>query len=210
LTPGNANYVVASGDPVSKPIQSGLNLVGIVASLRAKSMNRALFKAAIEVAPAGITITEVPIGNLPHFNQDPETPPLPAAVEEFHAAIRPADGVLFFTPEYNYSIPGVLKNAIDWGSRPAGSGSLNKKPVMIFGAAGGRSGTMRAQIHLRSILCNLEMHAMPKPEFVLPFAGNAMENGQFTDASVRDQLKAMLDAFASWVQLLKQRDQVLV
>jgi chromate reductase len=194
---------------VSNSIHPDLNLVAIVGSLRAKSINRALFEAAVDVAPAGITITEVPIGHLPHFNQDLETPPLPDAVEAFHALIRPADGVLFFTPEYNYSIPGVLKNAIDWGSRPSGKGSLSKKPVMIFGAAGGRSGTMRAQIHLRSILGNLEMHAMPKPEFVLPFAGNAMEDGRFTDAAVRDQISTMLVAFADWIQLLKQRDQVL-
>jgi chromate reductase, NAD(P)H dehydrogenase (quinone) len=203
------NCFVLSGDSVSIPTQADLNLVAIVGSLRAKSINRALFEAAVEVAPAGIAITEAPIGNLPHFNQDLETSPLPAAVEAFHGLIRPADGVLFFTPEYNYSIPGVLKNAIDWGSRPSGHGSLSKKPVMIFGAAGGRSGTMRAQIHLRSILGNLEMHAMPKPEFVLPFAGNAMEDGKFTDAAVRDQLKTMLDAFANWIQLLRQRDHVL-
>ena len=194
---------------MSNPIHADLTLVAIIGSLRAQSINRALFEAAIEVAPAGITITEAPIGNLPHFNQDLETPPLPAAVEAFHALIRPADGVLFFTPEYNYSIPGVLKNAIDWGSRPSGNGSLSKKPVMIFGAAGGRSGTMRAQIHLRSILGNLEMHAMPKPEFVLPYAGNAMGNGRFIDADVLNQISTMLDAFADWIQLLKQRDQVL-
>ena len=194
---------------MSHYIHLDLNLVAIIGSLRAQSINRALFEAAIEVAPAGITITEVPIGNLPHFNQDLETPPLPDSVETFHALIRPADGVLFFTPEYNYSIPGVLKNAIDWGSRPSGNGSLSKKPVMIFGAAGGWSGTMRAQIHLRSILGNLEMLAMPKPEFVLPFAGNAMETGQVTDAAVRDQLHTMLVAFADWIDLLKQRDRVL-
>ena len=194
---------------MSSFVQTDLNLVGIVGSLRAKSMNRALFETAVEVAPAGITITEVPIGNLPHFNQDLETPPLPTAVEEFHALVKPADGVLFFTPEYNYSIPGVLKNAIDWGSRPSGSGSLSKKPFMIFGAAGGRSGTMRAQIHLRSILGNLEMHAMPKPEFVLPFASSVMESGQFTDADVLNQISTMLTAFADWIQLLKQREQVL-
>lgn len=194
---------------MSHYIHLDLNLVAIIGSLRAQSINRALFEAAIEVAPAGITITEVPIRNLPHFNQDLETPPLPDSVETFHALIRPAGGVLFFTPEYNYSIPGVLKNAIDWGSRPSGNGSLSKKPVMIFGAAGGRSGTMRAQIHLRSILGNLEMLAMPKPEFVLPFAGNAMETGQVTDAAVRDQLHKMLVAFADWIDLLKQRDRVL-
>lgn len=194
---------------MSNPLHADLNLVAIIGSLRAQSINRALFETAVEVAPAGITIIEVPIGTLPLFNQDLEASPLPEPVEAFHAAIRPADGVLFFTPEYNYSIPGVLKNAIDWGSRPSGYGSLNKKPVMIFGAAGGRSGTMRAQIHLRSILGNLEMHAMPKPEFVLPFAGSAMEDGRVTDTAVRDQITNMLAAFVDWVLLLKQRDHVL-
>lgn len=193
---------------MSIPVQSDVQLVALVGSLRAKSINRAIFEAAVEVAPANLAIIEAPIGRLPFFDQDLEAS-LPEAVEEFHALLRPADGVLVFTPEYNSSIPGVLKNAIDWGSRPSGNGSLNGKPVMIFGASGGRSGTMRAQMHLRTIVGHLDMPAMPKPEYILPFAGRAMEDGRLVDPQERHRLADMLVKFSDWVRLLTLREQVI-
>ena len=194
---------------MSTPIPPDLQLVALVGSLRASSINRAIFNATVEVAPANLTIVEAPIGRLPFFDQDLEAS-LPEAVEEFHAQLRAADGVLIFTPEYNYSIPGVLKNAIDWGSRPSGNGSLNGKPVTIFGASGGRSGTMRAQMHLRTIVGHLDMPAMPKPEYILPFAGRAMEDGRLVDSEERQRLADMLVKFSDWVRLLKLREQVVV
>lgn len=193
---------------MSVPVPSDLQLVALVGSLRAASINRAIFEAARDVAPANLSITEAPIGRLPFFDQDLEAS-LPEAVEEFHALIRPADGVLIFTPEYNYSIPGVLKNAIDWGSRPSGNGTLNGKPVMIFGASGGRSGAMRAQMHLRTIVGHLDMPALPKPEYILPFAGRAMEEGRLVDPKERQRLAEMLVTFSGWVRLLKLREEVI-
>lgn len=184
--------------------QPALRLVALVGSLRAKSHNRALFEAVQELAPAGITIEEVAIGNLPLYNQDFETTGLPQEVIEFHDRIREADGVLIFTPEYNYSVPGVLKNALDWGSRPPGQAVWPGKPVVVFGASGGRSGTLRAQLHLRNILVNLGMPQMPKPEYYLAWAGNAIQDGVLTDDNERKAVLDTFNAYLNWLSQLRQ------
>ena len=114
-------------------------LVALIGSLRANSLNRTLFDAARELLPNEVTLSESPIGNLPLFNDDLEGSGLPESVVAFRDSIRGCDGVLIFSPEYNYSIPGGLKNALDWGSRPPGQAVLSGKPVMVFGASGGRS-----------------------------------------------------------------------
>jgi chromate reductase len=184
--------------------QPNVRLVAIIGSLRAQSFNRAIFDAVVEQAPEHVRIDEVPIGALPHYNQDLETTGLPEEVVAFHDRIREADGVLIFTPEYNYSIPGPLKNALDWGSRPPGQAVWTGKPVLVFGASGGRSGTLRAQMHLRNILSNLGMPHMPKPEYYLAWAGNAIQNGILTDATERQSLADTLTAYLAWLSQLRQ------
>jgi chromate reductase len=189
---------------MSRIDQPTVRLVALVGSLRAQSHNRALFNAVTEIAPANVRIEEVPIGNLPLYNQDLETSGLPQEVVDFHDRIRDADGVLIFTPEFNYSIPGVLKNALDWGSRPPGQAVWPGKPVVVFGASGGRSGTLRAQMHLRNILVNLGMPHMPKPEYYLAWADNAIQNGILTNENERTAISETLTAYLSWLTQLRQ------
>ncbi len=176
-----------------------LQLVALIGSLRANSLNRTLFNTARELLPSEVTLTESPIGNLPLFNDDLESSGLPESVVAFRDSIRGCDGVLIFSPEYNYSIPGVLKNALDWGSRPPGQAVLSGKPVMVFGASGGRSGTLRMQMHLRNVLSNLNMPQLPKPEYYLSWAGNAIQNGVLTSEDERVLLQETLVAFLDWL-----------
>jgi chromate reductase len=125
---------------MSKPIR----ILGIAGSLRRESYNRAALRAAAELVPAGATLDIFEIDGLPGFNEDEEQNP-PARVLELKRRVREADAVLFVTPEYNYSIPGVLKNAIDWASRPYGDSAWSGKPAAIMGASDGSIGTARAQ-----------------------------------------------------------------
>lgn len=184
--------------------QLDVRLVAIVGSLRAQSLNRILLDAVRELAPGNVAIDEVAIGNLPLYNQDFEATGLPQEVVDFHDQIRDADGVLIFTPEYNYSIPGVLKNALDWGSRPPGKAVWPGKPVVVFGASGGRSGTLRAQMHLRNILVNLGMPQMPKPEYNLSFAGKAVQDGVLTDEGERKLVLDTFTAYLDWLARIRQ------
>jgi chromate reductase len=189
---------------MSTSVQPTIHLVALVGSLRAQSHNRALLNAVRELAPANVEIEEIGIGNLPLYNQDLETTGLPAEVVDFHDRIRHADGVLIFTPEYNYSVPGVLKNALDWGSRPPGKAVWPGKPVVVFGASGGRSGTLRMQMHLRNILVNLGMPHLPKPEYYLSFAGNAIVDGVVIDDGEKKLLSDTLTAYLDWLAKIRQ------
>ena len=125
-------------------------ILGVAGSLRRQSFNRALLRAAQELAPEGSRIETFELDGIPSFNQDEEQNP-PAKVVELKQRIRSADAILFVTPEYNYSVPGVLKNAIDWASRPYGDSAWNGKPVAVMGASVGTLGTGRAQYHLRQM-----------------------------------------------------------
>ena len=138
-------------------MNSPLVILGISGSLRRDSFNRATLRAAQELAPEGSKIETFELDGLPGFNQDDEGQP-PAKVVELKQRIRSADAILFVTPEYNYSVPGVLKNAIDWASRPYGDSAWNGKPVAIMGASVGVSGTARAQYHLRQMFVFLNMY----------------------------------------------------
>ena len=186
------------GDPIV--------VAGLVGSLRQRSFNRGLLRAAIDLAPTGMTISDVPIGELPHYDEDLDHDGGPEPVQQFRAAIRTADAILFVTPEYNYSISGVLKNAIDWASWPSGRGVILGKPAAVMGAAIGRSGTMRAQLHLRQIFVTLNILGLNKPEIFVPFSGEKFdEESNLTDEMVRTQVRDQLVAFQSWVTLLRGR-----
>lgn len=164
-------------------------------------MNRGLFRAAVALAPEGWQVVEVPIRDLPLFDEDLEGAHEPAAVTEFKAAIAAADAVLFITPEYNYGLPGVLKNAIDWGSRPSGKGALNRKPAAMMGVSGGRSGTMRAQSQLLPIYQALDMPHLRKPEVIVTFGKDKFDADQnLTDEATRDLIGGHLAALADWLK----------
>src|ERR1041384_9658 len=152
---------------MSKPI----TILGIAGSLRKSSYNRGALRAAQQLAPAGVTIDIFELDGIPGFSEDNEENP-PEKVVELKRRIRESDAVLFVTPEYNYSIPGVLKNAIDWASRPYGDSAWNGKAVAVMGASPGATGTARAQYHLRQVFVFLNMHAVNQPEVMI---GNAAQ-----------------------------------
>ncbi|MDE3153603.1 MAG: NAD(P)H-dependent oxidoreductase [Acidobacteriota bacterium] len=181
-----------------------LRIAGIAGSLRAGSFNRALLRAAQELAPAGMTIVVAEIGDLPLYNADVEAAGLPAPVVALKQAIQAADGLLIATPEYNYSIPGVLKNAIDWASRPPGKAPLNGKPAALMGATGGNWGTIRAQLALRQSLLFTETYLMLKPEMLVAKASEKFDaEGRLTDEYTREFLRKFLIAFEAWVGRMK-------
>jgi chromate reductase len=159
----------------------GIKILGIAGSVRKASFNKSALRAAQKLVPEGTSIEIFDIDGLPGFNQDEEKNP-PAKVTELKAKIRAADAILFVTPEYNYSIPGVLKNAIDWASRPYGDSAWNGKPVAVMGASVGVIGTARAQYHLRQVFVFLDMHAVNQPEVMINASKSFDEQGNLTPA----------------------------
>jgi chromate reductase len=146
-----------------------IRILGIAGSLRKASYNRGLLRAAAELVPTGAQVEIFELDGIPAFNQDQEQNP-PERVAVLKRKIREADAILFVTPEYNYSVPGVLKNAIDWASRPYGDNAWNGKPAAIMGASIGAIATARAQYHLRQMMVFLNMFAENQPEVMV---GNA-------------------------------------
>jgi len=143
-------------------------------------------------------------GILP-FNQDLETQ-MPERVREFKAKIRAADAILIATPEYNYSIPGVLKNAIDWASRPYVDNSFRDKPVGIMSASGGMLGGARAQYHLRQTFVFLNMHPLNTPEVIVTFADEKIdENGRVIDEEMREKIRELVEGLVAWTGRLKKK-----
>src|SRR5712671_6948282 len=140
-----------------------ISILGIAGSLRKASYNKSALRAAQGLCPQGATLDSFGLEGIPPFNQDEERNP-PKQVVDLKARIRAADAILLVTPEYNYSIPGVLKNAIDWASRPYGDSAWNGKPVAVMGASVGAFGTVRAQYHLRQCFLFLNMDAVIQPE----------------------------------------------
>lgn len=180
---------------------SPIRVLGIIGSLRAASYNAWLLRAAAELAPPELTIVPFDLAGVPLFNQDLEAHGDPAGVAALRAAVRDSAAVLIASPEYNYGVPGVLKNAIDWISRPPGQAPFHRKPVAIMGASQGGSGTMRMQPQLRVTLQALEAYAMPKPEVVVASCRDKFDaEGRLTDEKTRAHLKKFLAAFLEWTR----------
>ncbi|MDO8715481.1 MAG: NAD(P)H-dependent oxidoreductase [Dehalococcoidales bacterium] len=174
-----------------------VNILGFAGSLRKGSYNKAVLRAATELLPQNTTLEIFDLEGIPPFNQDMEISP-PAKVTEFKSKIRSADAILIATPEHNYSIPGVLKNAIDWASRPYGNNSFQGKPVAIMSASTGMLGGSRAQYHLRQVFVFLDMHPLNQPEVFVNFANQKIdEQGKFTDETGRKLIKELIDALVS-------------
>lgn len=180
-----------------------LSIAGISGSLRRASWNTGLLRAAQEVAPEDVTIEIIDISELPLYNQDHDGPHAPAAVLRFKEQLAAADALLFAVPEYNYSITGVLKNAIDWASRPPPSSPLNDKPTAIMGA-GGMVGTVRAQLHFRQIAVFNNMHVLNKPEVRVMKAWEKFDaDGNLVDEAIRMEVRALLESLVTWTKRLR-------
>ncbi|HXI81413.1 MAG TPA: NADPH-dependent FMN reductase [Verrucomicrobiae bacterium] len=185
-----------------------LTFIGIAGSLRRASFNRGLIRAAVDVAPSGTVVIPYDLGDIPLFNADIEAEGDPPAVTAFKEAIAVADAMVIASPEYNHCVPGVLKNAIDWASRPARRSVLTNKPVAIMGASSGRGGTARAQAHLRDGLTYTNGMVLPLPEVLVDLAGDKFDSdGNLTDPSTRQEVRDLLVALAAWTRRLRASDE---
>jgi chromate reductase len=173
-------------------MSSVINVLGISGSLRRGSLNTAALQAAIELAPADMHIDIAQIGDLPLYDDDVRTAGYPASVLRLREQVRAADALLFAAPEYNYSIPGVLKNAIDWVSRPPEQ-PFAGKPAAIMGVSPGAIGTARAQYHLRQIGVFLDLRFLNKPEVMIGNSGDRFDaEGRLTDTATREHVQKLL------------------
>jgi chromate reductase len=180
-----------------------VNVLAFAGSLRVGSYNKAMVRAAVEVAPQNVAIEIFDLAGIPPYNADLEANP-PQRVVKFKEEIRSADALLIASPEYNYSIPGVLKNAIDWASRPNKGNPLEGKPVAIMSASTGRFGGARAQYHLRQTFVFLDMHPVNRPEVMLSDATHNIDpDGKLTNEVTRKLIGRLLEALATWTIKLK-------
>jgi chromate reductase len=175
-----------------------IRILGIAGSLRRASYNRAALRAAMTLVPNGATLDAFELDGIPGFNQDEEQNP-PSQVVELKRRIRAADALLIVTPEYNYSVPGVLKNAIDWASRPYGDSAWSGKPAAIMGASVGTIGTARAQYHLRQIFVFLNVLAINQPEVMIGNAATRFDaDGNLTDETSKKLIADLLRNLVEW------------
>ena len=181
-----------------------VKIIGIAGSLRAGSYNRAALRAATALASADAAIDVFDIDGIPGFNQDLENEP-PAKVVDLKRRVRQADAVLFVTPEYNYSVPGVLKNAIDWASRPYGDNAWQDKPVAVMGASIGAHGSARAQYHLRQSFIFLNMYPVNRPEVMITNASGRFDAaGNLIDKDSRELIRQLLQELVTWTRQLRK------
>ena len=182
----------------NRPIQ----VLGFAGSLRQGSYNRALLRTAKELLPEDMSLEIVHLDDIPLYNADLEAQGTPVAVQQFQDKIRATDALLIATPEYNYSITGVLKNAIDWASRRGthNSAPLDHKPAAIMGA-GGRLGTVRAQMHLREILLHNQVYVVPSPQVLVASAYQEFdENGRLANERYRQAIRHLLENLVAWTR----------
>jgi chromate reductase, NAD(P)H dehydrogenase (quinone) len=181
---------------------NGVRILGIPGSLRKASFNRAALRAAQELVPPDATLEILGLEGIPPFSEDDEGTP-PASVVGLKARIREADAILIATPEYNYSVPGVLKNAIDWASRPYGDSAWDGKPVAIMGASIGATGTARAQYHLRQMFVFLNMYPLNRPEVMISNAAQRFDgSARLVDSALRERVARLLAELVEWTRRL--------
>ena len=185
-------------------------ILGFAGSLRKGSYNKALLRVAVESIPQDVVLEVFDLEGIPPYNQDLDAN-MPAKVKEFKQKIRAADAILIASPEYNYSIPGVLKNAIDWASRPPGDNSWDGKPVAVMSASIGMLAGARAQYHLRQVFVYINMFPINRPEVMVPFVQEKVDsNGNITDEKTRRKVRELLESLINWTRLLKkEKSQVL-
>lgn len=182
-----------------------IRVLAFAGSLRKASYNRALIRAAAELAPDGMALDVFDLQGIPLFNADVEAEGYPERVQQFHQAIAEADGLLIATPEYQHSIPGVLKNAIDWASRPPRKAAIIGKPVAIMGAAPGLWGTVRAQMQLRTVFVYNDCPMVMKPEVLVANAKERFdESGRLVHETTRGILRELLENLGELVRRHRQ------
>jgi chromate reductase len=175
-----------------------ITILGIAGSLREGSYNRAALRAAQHLIPPNASLGIFELDGIPPFNQDQEHAP-PQRVLDLKSSVQAADAILLVTPEYNYSVPGVLKNAIDWASRPYGDNAWNEKPVAVMGASLGQIGTARAQYHLRQMFVFLNMHPVNQPEVFIANANDKFDGeGHLLDTAAIELIRQLLGNLVSW------------
>ena len=184
------------------------HILGFAGSLRRASYNRGLVRAAADVAPSGIVVRVFELADIPLYNQDIEEAGEPDSVVGFKEAIQRADALLVATPEYNHGISGVLKNAIDWASRPRATSPLKDKPIAVMGASPGRGSTARAQAQLREAFVFTGACVMPQPELLVSAAATHFDDdGNVTDPELRERLNELAVALRAWSSRIQIRDE---
>lgn len=177
------------------------HIVALAGSIRRESITRVLLETAQAVAPENLSITLFPLNDIPIYNNDIEVEEgFPESVQALRQAIEQSDGLILGTPEYNGSVPGVLKNSIDWASR---QGLLAKRPVATMGGSPGSLGATKAQEHLRQICLHLGMYVLPRPTIAVPRLPQKIENGVLTDEATREFVAKQMVAFAEWIGRFK-------
>jgi chromate reductase len=185
-------------------MNSKVKVLGFAGSLRKNSYNKMLLNAAVELKPDNVELETFDLEGIPLFNQDQEEQP-PKRVKEFKEKIRAADALLIVTPEYNYSVPGVLKNAIDWASRPYGDNVFDEKPVAVMSSSEGMLGGARAQYHLRQTLISLNMHQLNRPEVIVSQIDEKIDaNGKVVDEKTRKKIGKVLEALVAWTERVRK------
>ena len=181
-----------------------IHVLGISGSLRRGSFNSAALRTAQQLVPDGMTIEIFDLAPIPLYNEDVREQGFPPPVEEFRRRIKEADALLIVTPEYNYSVPGVLKNAIDWASRPPDQ-PFDGKPMAIFGASPSFTGSARAQYHLRQVFIYLDALIMNRPEVFITSAHTKFDaQGKLTDETTRGHIRGLLDGLQKWTERLRR------
>jgi chromate reductase len=185
-------------------------IVIIAGSLRTGSVNRALAAAAAELSPESAEAEVFSLDVIPFYNGDIDHEnSRPEGVEAFHTALRSADAVLFVTPEYNHTIPGVLQNAIDWASRPYDNAPLRNKPVGMMGASPGVFGTARAQEHLKLVLLAVGARILPKPGVLVGQSRDMFDSsGVLTDARTRARVERYMNSLVQWSEVLSTEPEL--
>ena len=190
-------------------METQIRVVTLVGSLRRESYTRRVVNALQELVPETMAIEIAPIGSLPLYNEDDDTDVPPPAWQAFRKQVRYADGVLFATPEYNRSIPGAMKNAIDVGSRPAGASVWSGKPAAVLSASPGAIGGFGANHHIRQCLTFLDMPVLQQPEMYLARVASLMDaGGRITASATVEFLKGFVNAFEQWIRRLREENAV--
>lgn len=186
-------------------MEKPVHVLGFAGSLRAGSYNRAALRAAQELLPEGMTLTIFDLAPIPLYNADLDTAGAPESVRAFKELIAAADALLIVTPEYNGSIPSVLKNALDWASRPPSDAPLDGKPLAMMGATPGTMGTVRAQYHLRQVCAATNMHTLNRPEVFISQAAQKFDaEGQLIDGPTREWIAKLMSALGEWARVIGQ------
>jgi len=184
-------------------MENRIRIFAFAGSLRRSSFNKILMRTASELCPEGATMETFDLEGIPLFNQEYESHP-PARVAEFKNGILGTDALLIATPEYNFGIPGVLKNALDWASRPYAENVFADKPVAIMGASTGQMGTSRAQYQLRQCCVYLNMHPVNKPEVTVPYFQEKIDNeGKIRDEFTLSKIRQLMSALVEWTRKLQ-------